>query len=274
MIVYTQYLKVFFFQSQYLYLSLSIILNLVFLALIVFLIRKYKAQQKLLLNQDNILKKEQLFSQLKEKELKSILAMLKAQDEERLKIANELYDDLGSHMAGIKMHFRAMKDQDSKALFQKTDILIEEAYQKIRHIANAKHCGMLANQGLLKALQHMAKDISSTHRTKVSIYENDFNQRLENYMELSLFRIIQELLNNVIQHAKATEVDIHINGHDDTLNIMVEDNGRGFDASRITKSQTGIGLKSIDRRVENLEGKMIIESRMGVGTSVIIDLPI
>lgn len=276
MYLYAHFLKVsivYTTQSQYLSISLLIILNFVFLCIIILLIRKYNSQQKQLLQQDSDLKKEQLFSQFKEKELKSIQALVKVQEEERLKIANQLYDDLGNHMTSIKMHFNTIKDQDSKSLFQKTDILIEEAYQKIRRIANAKNCGLLADQGFLMALKQMTKEISTTHRTKVSIHENGFNQRLENALELTVFRTIQELINNVIQHARATEVDIHINAHEDVLNIMVEDNGQGFDATQITKNNSGIGLKSLDRRIENLDGKMIIESRMGVGTSVIIDLP-
>ena len=93
-------------------------------------------------------------------------------------------------------------------------------------------------------------------------------------MELTIFRIVQELITNVIKHANATEVSIHITNHEDSLNIMVEDNGKGFNASQVTKTNKGMGISSIDKRVEHLEGTMTIESEKHQGTTIIIDIPL
>jgi len=263
------------FQSQIIYVVGLIILSLVLLGIIILLVSKYKKQQMELLKLYNEIKEEQFISQLKEQEIKSFEKTLKAHEKERLKIANMLYDKLSVQMSTLKRHFNDIEDENIKNQYQDIDNLIEEAYQTIRHISEAKNYGMLADEGFFEALKKLADNILNTYDIQVKVHKNGLNQRLENSKEVILLRIINELVNNVIQHAKATEVDIHINGHDTTLNIKVVDNGKGFNTSQITKNETGgIGLKSIDRRVENLQGKMTIESRMGVGTSAIIDVPI
>ncbi len=248
----------------------SIALGLV----IIFLAYKNINRKQKLIKQEQTLKTQKLTNQLKEEELKSIDAMISGQEKERLRIANDLHDDLGSLMATIKMHFGTFKDQTSDNLYKQTNNLIDEAYQKIRNIAHAKNSGVLAKEGLLKAVKKLAKTISASENLKISVYENGLDQRLENSLELTLFRIIQELVTNVLKHAKATEVDIHINQHKNKLNIMIEDNGKGFNPDQITKTNPGMGLSSIDKRIEHLEGNMVIESKPNNGTSVIIDLPI
>ena len=262
------------FQSQHLIVALLLVFIFILFALLVLLIRKDKKRQGELIQLDRKLKEEQLTSQLKEKELKSINALVKVQEKERFKITDGLYDELQTYVTELRSHFDGLKFEGSNELFQKIHNSIEEAYQKILYLAQAKDHEMLGEHGFLKAIKLMAEDMTSSFNLRVRVYENDFNQDLENFIELSVFRIIQELVNNVIQHARATEVDIHLNMHDNILNLMVEDNGKGFNTSQITQNKSGIGLKSLDRRIENLEGKMIIESRMGVGTSVIIDLPL
>lgn len=261
------------FQSQTVYEGFLIVISLVLLVIIVLLISKYKKQQMELLKLFNEIKEEQFRSQLKEQELKSFEKIIKVHEKERLKIANKLYEELSTQMNTLKRHFSDFEDKSIKNKYRDIDNLIEEAYHNIRHISEAKNYGMLADEGFFEALKSLADNVLSTYKIKLKVYKNGLNKRLENSKEVILFRIINELINNVIQHAKATEVDIHINANDNMLNIMVEDNGRGFDATQITKNNSGIGLKSLDRRIENLDGKMIIESRMGVGTSVIIDVP-
>jgi len=251
-------------------LGCSIVLGVV----ILFLTYKNIKRKQKLTKQELALNTEKLTNQLKEQELKSIDAMIAGQEKERLRLANDLHDDLGSLMATIKMHFGTLKGETSDNLYQQTNKLIDEAYHKIRNIAHAKNSGVLAKQGLYKAVYKLAETVSKSKNIKISVYENKLDQRLENSLELTLFRIIQELIANVLKHAEATEVDIHFNQHKNKLNIMVEDNGKGFNPDQITKTKAGMGLSNIDKRIENLEGKMIIESTPHSGTSIIIDLPI
>lgn len=232
-----------------------------------------KRKQAIIL-QEQLLRQKQLKIQLKDEELKSIDALIAGQEKERQTIANELHDDLGSLMATIKMHFNSIKSDSSAEIFTKTNSLIESAYQKIRGISHSKNAGVFSDKGLIKAVKELAKNVSISNQLKVNVYDNGQNQRLKNSDELTIFRIIQELLANVIKHARADEVDIHINIDEDNLNIMIEDDGIGFNQEAILKERKGIGLLSIEKRTENLNGTMIIESQPTKGTSVIIDLPI
>ena len=97
-------------------------------------------------------------------------------------------------------------------------------------------------------------------------------ERLENSLELSLFRMIQELIANIIKHSEATNATIQLTQHEKNLNIIVEDNGKGFNYTN-TKT-TGIGLQTIQKRIEHLNGKLNVDSTLGKGTTILIDVPL
>jgi signal transduction histidine kinase len=238
-----------------------------------FLIQKNTRKKQKLAEQEKALETQKLATVLKEQELKSIDAMIEGQEKERQRIANDLHDDLGGLMATVKLHFNVLKDKQTPELFDKTNNLLDEAYNKIRGIAHAKNSGVIAKQGLLKAVQNMADKISVSNKITVDVIDHGLENRLENSLELTIFRIIQELITNIIKHANATEAIIHLTNHEDTLNIMIEDNGKGFNVRQITTKNKGMGISSIDKRVEHLNGKMTIESERNKGTTIIIDIP-
>lgn len=242
----------------------------------IFIFQQYKnsKRKQQLIKQEKELETQKLTAALKEQELLSIDAMIEGQEKERQRIANDLHDDLGGLMTTIKWHFNTLEERKSPEILEKTNLLLDEAYQKIRSIAHAKNSGVIAKQGLLKAVQNMADTISINNKLQISVIDHGLENQLENSLELTIFRIIQELITNIIKHAQATEVNIHITNHDDSLNIMVEDNGIGFNPSQITKTKKGMGISSIDKRIEHLLGKMTIESEPNKGATVIIDIPI
>ena len=247
---------------------------LLFGSITALLIQKNTKRKQKLAEQEKALESQKLATVLKEQELTSIDAMIEGQEKERQIIANDLHDDLGGLMATVKLHFNALKHKDSPELYDKTNNLIEEAYQKVRSVAHAKNSGVIAKQGLLKAVQNMADKVSASNTIKIEVLDHGLDHRLENSLELTLFRVIQELIANVIKHSEATEVAIHLTNHENTINIMVEDNGIGFDPKQITKTSSGMGISSIDKRVEHLEGQLTIESEKNKGTTVIIDIPL
>ncbi|WP_198439737.1 ATP-binding protein [Pareuzebyella sediminis] len=236
-------------------------------------------KRKLLIQKENQVQTERLDALLKEQELMSLDAMVAGQEKERQRIANDLHDNLGSILATIKLHFQnlkikkdRLKEQEDK-LIQKTDELIEEAYQKVRSIAHAKNVGLRAKEGLLPAIKNFASKVSLANKLVIEVEDHGMEERLENSLEITLFRIIQELITNVVKHSKATESTIHITHHDQNINIMVEDNGVGFDTDDISE-EDGMGIYSIQKRVENLDGSLTIDSIVDKGTSVIIDIPL
>jgi len=242
--------------------------------IIAFLVFKNTKRKQKLAEQEKQLESQKLATLLKEQELIAIDAMIEGQEKERQQIANDLHDDLGGLMATVKLHFNALTDNPSKELYTKTNHLIDEAYQKVRSVAHAKNSGVIAKQGLLTAVKHMAEKVSTSNKIKLDVIDHGLDNRLENSLELTLFRIIQELITNVVKHANATEATIHITNHEDAINIMVEDNGKGFNPKQITKTAKGMGISSIDKRVEHLDGQLIIESEINKGTTIILDIPL
>lgn len=215
---------------------------------------------------------------LKDQELYGIDAMIAGQEKERQRIANDLHDNLGSILATLKLHFNNLKtSKDSETgkveMFQKTDELLEEAYQKVRSMAHSKNAGVYAQQGLIPAIKKFASKASVINKLAIQVQEHGMADRLENSLEITIFRMIQELITNIIKHSQATEATIHLTQHDDVLNVMVEDNGIGFDMNLIRSTET-MGLYTIQKRVEGMGGGVTIDTFLQKGTTVILDIPL
>lgn len=233
--------------------------------------QKIAIQEKELEQQKNI-------TLLKEQEINAINAMVVGQEKERKRIAEDLHDNVGSVLATLKLHFenlklnREKKQFNQEELYEKTEHLIDETYAKIRHIAHEKNAGVIANEGLLVAIKIMAEKISSANKTQIEVIDFGLDKRLENSLEIIVFRIIQELTTNIIKHAKATEASINISYYDNELSIIIEDNGKGFNP-RTTNFKDGMGLHSIETRINHLQGSFTIDSVVEKGTSIIITIP-
>ncbi|WP_417368408.1 sensor histidine kinase [Flavobacterium beibuense] len=243
-----------------------------------FLIIKNARRRVYISKQEKLIEQQKLEKALKEFELNSIDLMLEGQEKERERIANDLHDNLGSMLATLKMnfeHLRMRKNEirEEDKLYDRTDQLIEDAYQKVRTIAHAKNAGVFANEGLIPAIRKMAGKISIPGKLTIEVLAVGFNKRLENKIEIAIFRMVQELSTNIIKHSKATEASIQLTNHDDNINIIIEDNGVGF-KSTTAPSSDGMGLTTITKKVEQLGGTFTIDSTPGKGTTIIIDLPI
>ncbi|NAS14293.1 sensor histidine kinase [Poritiphilus flavus] len=259
-------------EKQYLLLGTAAVV--LFGGLIAMLLYQNKAKKQKLAEQEKLLEQQKVENLLKEQELINIDAMITGQEKERQRVANELHDDLGSLMATVRLHFDNIQGDREDPALRKAQKLLEEAYEKIRGIAHSKNSGVMANQGLLPAVQKMAHTISGTNALEVTVEDYGMEERMENSLELAIFRMIQELVANIIKHAKATRASIQFTQHEDNLNIIVEDNGVGFKGSSFGAFKSGMGLSSIEKRVEFLEGSFTVDSVPGKGTSILIDIPV
>ncbi|QXP78023.1 MULTISPECIES: sensor histidine kinase [Winogradskyella] len=235
--------------------------------------KQHKAKEE---RQQQIAEKEKL---LKGLEISSINAMIRGQEKERQRIASDLHDSVGATLAAARLQFEYLmkhqiNDEDSKDLEKKISLLLDNAYNETRAMAHLKNSGVMAKDGLLPAVEKLAKNASSKNELKFEVQSFGLDQRLENAIEILIFRIIQELVTNIIKHARATHAIIHLTNYENNLNIMVEDDGVGFDSKQLSKTTKGMGISSIDRRVEHLEGQLTIESEINNGTTIIIDIPV
>lgn len=240
--------------------------------------RNLRRKQKIA-EQEKIIGQQQLEKALREHELNSIDSMLEGQEKERRRMADELHDNLGSMLAALKLNFQHLRvrqqslREEETNLYEKTDALIEEAYQKVRNIAHAQNAGVMASQGLVPAIQKMAEKISIPNKISIEVIPFGLEGRLDNGFEISVFRMVQEIVTNVIKHASATAIVIHLTQHENSLNLIIEDNGTGFDPDKIDKNN-GMGLLNIEKKAAQLGGTFTIDSLPGKGTTIIIDLPI
>ena len=139
-------------------------------------------------------------------------------------------------------------------------------------MAHAKNAGVIANQGLLIAVKLMAEKISSANALQIEVIDYGMERRLENSLEIALFRVIQELVTHIIKHAQASYTTINISQDEEDITILIEDNGIGMNISQIDM-QKGMGLHSIKTRIEHLEGSFTIDSTPTKGTTIIINIP-
>ena len=247
-------------------------------ALIGFLMFKNTKRKQRIAEQQREIEIQRTEKILKEQELATIDAMIAGQEKERERLADDLHDSVGATLAAAKLqfdHIRKNKEKlkDNDELYDKTSALLEEAYNEVRTMAHIKNSGVIAKNGLLPAVQKLVKSVSGTNNLTIELQDFGLDERLENSLEITIFRVIQELVTNIIKHSNATEASISITQHTDMLSIIVEDNGKGFDI-RKTYPKDGMGLANIERRVEHLEGSMEVDSTIGKGTTVLIDIPL
>ena len=248
-------------------------------SIIAFLVYRNTKRKQRIAEQEKEIEVQKTEKLLKEQELNTIDAMIAGQEKERQRLASDLHDSVGATLSAAKMQFEHLKKHrgslnNEDELYDRTQLLLEEAYTEVRAMAHAKNSGVIAKNGLLPAVNKLAQNASATGKIQIEVQDYGLDQRLEGSLEIAVFRIIQELVTNIIKHAEATEASISLTQHEDAINVVVEDNGKGFKAGKLSNNSGGMGLGSIEKRVEHMEGQMEVDSTPGKGTSVIIDIPL
>ncbi len=211
----------------------------------------------------------------KDKQLVAVDSMLKGQEEERSRLAKDLHDGLGGLLSGVKFSLSNMKDNliitpDNMAVFERSLDMIDTSIKELRRVAHNMMPEMLTKFGLDEALKEYCNTINATNLLVIKYQSIGMDTRLEKSSEIIIYRIIQELLNNIMKHAAAKEAIVQLIKEDGRLNIIVEDDGKGFDTA-LLKNNKGAGLTSIQSRVDYLKGQLDIHSEAGKGTLVNIE---
>lgn len=209
----------------------------------------------------------------KQQQVVSMQSMVNGQETERTRIARDLHDGLGGLFSTIKMQLSTLKHEEksleTNELFLKSYELVDNASVEVRRIAHNMMPEVLIKLGLVQATRELCNSINAGRLMSCSMQSYGMEQRLNASTEMMLFRIIQELLNNIIKHACATEAIIQFNRDGQRLSVTVEDNGRGFNLEENSRKKAG--LESVKSRVSYLNGKLSIDSEKEVGTTVLMD---
>lgn len=223
------------------------------------------------------LQAERLAALEKQREAEQLRSMITGEEQERKRIAQELHDGLGTLLATIKLQFNAVQNErpDINVVksYQKADILLDEACTEVRKISYNLMPAILQQYGLEYALQDLCEGINRSGYLEVSFIPYGLDYPFEDQMAVSVYRIVQELVKNTLRHAEAHELIVQLSVEDDLLNIVVEDDGKGFDPAEKLQNP-GIGLQSIQSRLALLHGKMDIDARPGAGSTFMIDIPL
>jgi two-component system, NarL family, sensor kinase len=199
--------------------------------------------------------------------------VIEAQELERKRIAEDLHDSVGLMLATAKLNMNELedvaefKDKEDYNILKNTISIVDESSQEVRNISHNMMPGALIELGLTSALRELVSRLNKTNKTNFILKADGFVKKLDESVEITVYRITQEILGNIIKHANATQVDIEIKNENELVKLHVKDNGVGVDKNKIEKS-SGIGWKNIFSRVTMLNGKIDIESEVNAGTSI------
>jgi len=205
---------------------------------------------------------------------KVMQAMLKAQETEKSTIGRELHDNVNQVLAVVKMYLDTLERNEGGTLITIASArdLLQSAMNEIRNLSHNLAANYEFDKGIEEALQHLVERILRTNKLIIDLYcEESVDMLAGSDMKLTVYRIVQEQLTNIIKHADATEVIIKLLYRDSQVILHIQDNGKGFE---IGKVKEGIGLNNIRLRAETLNGKVSIQSSPGRGSSLEISLPV
>lgn len=211
---------------------------------------------------------------LQQQELRN-KAIIEAEEKERIRIARELHDGIGQQLSAAKMNLSAFESSVSdshKTSYQNLIHLVDDAVKEIRTISHNMMPNALLRSGLSSAIREFVSKLSITDELKIDLQIIGLNDRLSASTETVLYRVIQECVSNIIKHAEASHINIQLMKYDNHLNLVIEDNGKGFNTENIDNAE-GIGLRNIQSRVQYLNGTINIDSMHGRGTTIVVDVP-
>lgn len=229
----------------------------------------------------NRMKKQQLLT-LKKKELEfkesQLNAVISSQELERKRFATDLHDGFGQLITVMKMNIAAIKNQFSPGLqghelFDQSAELLDGMYDELRGICFNLMPHTLVQKGLIAALDEFIARINLSGDVKAELLVFDFDERMEDLIEISLYRIIQEWVNNILKYNSASLITVQITRDPDELTLTIEDNGHGFDTGKLVNGK-GNGWKNMNSRADLVKGVLEIESIPGqIGSLLILNIP-
>ena len=231
--------------------------------------QKIQAQSELAKKQEEI-NIQKVTSLQQEQELKLIKASIEGQDEERKRIAQELHDSIGGNLAGIKLQLASVDNNEALGGISSQ---LDETYQLVRDISHTLIPKKFRQNEFVQLVEEYVKSISNTGKIEVDFHphpEEKINT-LEDNIQMELFKIIQELMTNTLKHANAKRAGINLNCFDDSITLLFEDNGVGFDTS---KNADGIGYQNLKNRANKLNGELHVDSAPNRGTVVSLEIPL
>ncbi|MGB0895724.1 MAG: tetratricopeptide repeat-containing sensor histidine kinase [Flavobacteriaceae bacterium] len=236
---------------------------------------KLKAKTLSLTLVEQELKQQKTLRYIEERNQNKLLnATLDGREQERKDIAQTLHDSVSALLSSANMHLQVAKKKSTSSVeeLEKSQRIIDEASGKVRDLSHKLISAVLLKFGLEHAVYDLCEKYSNSS-LEFELESEDKIPRFEQNFEIKIHNIIEECMNNIIKHSKASEASVKLTLHNNTLDVVVKDNGVGFNASKITPN-SGIGLSQIKARIENMGGEFHIQSSTNSGTEITFKTPI
>lgn len=250
--------------------AVSTLIMLSLVGFIIFFVMVYQrrlGKQKLHILEQEAVHKERL-----------LFASIQTQESERERIARDLHDEIGAMLSAVKMKVNQAKRKatENPALLTSlndTAEMLTESIQNVRRISHALLPPTLAKFGLAPTLKDHLDKMKGPGGPDILFHHTGTERRLSESQELGLYRVVMEMVNNAVKHAKARKISILIDFAPAKTNLSIIDDGKGMDLSASKTNSSGLGLKNIESRLLSLNGTWEFDSAIGTGTSIKIQIP-
>ena len=203
------------------------------------------------------------------------------QENEQNRIAREIHDGIGQMLTGLKFSLESINLDDKEKSAQKIEYLKKLSLDIIKGVRTATFNLMppeLSDHGIVSSLAKLTQELSKLTGKNILFYnKSNFNQRLDSLIEINIYRLTQEAINNAIKYADSTHIVVQLSHSKTVLSITIDDNGKGFDVNQADKkrnSESGMGLLFMKERMQYINGRVFINSILDEGTRVTFNVPI
>ncbi|MCU0370743.1 MAG: PAS domain S-box protein [Bacteroidales bacterium] len=230
------------------------------------------------LGQEAIISIARETTERKQMERNILSAVIRAEEQERERISKDIHDGLGPLLSTIKLYVNElesgdMEPEEKTEMLKQTNELINEAISSTRSISNNLSPHLVMDFGLVKAVDSFCKKVNLAQKIRIN-FENTLGAvRFDQTIEIVLYRVITELINNTLKHANASKIDIYLEIIEEVLQLTYLDDGVGFDKDKAMNDESGgMGLKNIVSRLRSINGNYRIHSRPGAGFLVVVEI--
>jgi signal transduction histidine kinase len=256
--------------------SISFLIALIVIIASIFFYRMQSQKNKLVLETKYLSEIALSSEKLREERQKRLTAMIDGQESERIRISRELHDGLGQYLLAIKVRMEEVCSHVSGNLYDELcsiKTMFVETIVETKRISNNLMPLMLDELGIVTALNNLCNELSESTKVKIDFVSFGISDHINTKIKTYVYRILQEALSNAIKHSGATEINVQLLGNNEQINLVVQDNGKGFTIDAANKLK-GNGLNNISERATILKGVFDIESKIGEGTILNVKIPL